>query len=225
MISFAILSVFVVNLFGGSADAFGPTPAVEQRGFAEMSLPPPADARPITASRAGGTLHHPVDLCKLMAMVSAGGIYQVVGMSATLEDDDEGNHDRPYTYATLALMEEWSKGAPKLVTARMRGGPLKDPNFIRSSPVSIAVGDSFGFVLLYPKNNKGYAGVDELLIFHSEQGQGFSNGQLFTEAGWSPNLVGFWLKTNFAAKAAAIGPIGSCPLQVLPHGSKELVEK
>ncbi len=221
MISIGMFSIYLVRLFAASAGYHGALLSAEPP-TEQISPPrPPAGAVPVPFSVAGGSLHVPVDLCKLTAMSTTGGVYTVESMAATLEDDTEGNHDRPYTYANLVQVEEWSKGAPKTVTVRMAGGPLKDPKYMRTSPVSLAVGDTFGYVFSYPANNKGFAGIDELWIFRSHDGGGYSNGQIFGEVDWTPSIVAFWFKANFAAKSLGLGAKDSCPLQVYPKGAKE----
>jgi len=221
MISAGILCFYLLRVLGANLATQSGLSATDSPTEQIAPVHSPIGAGPVSFSVAGGAVHVPVDLCKLVAMTTSGGVYTVESMAATLEDDTEGNHDHPYTYANLVRVEGWSNNAPKTVTVRMSGGPTKDPKYTRSSPVSLAVGDTFGYVFSFPANNKGYAGIDELWIFRVHEAGGYSNGQIFEEADWTPDIVAFWFKANFAAKSVGLGSQSACPLQVYPKGMKE----
>lgn len=154
-----------------------------------------------------GSVYRASTLCQLMATAATGGKYRVEELKSTLEIDDSGI-ERPFTYVTLKRLEAWDKDAPDVVVARMRGGATRTPGKSRTSPISLILGDSFGYLLHFPDGNRGYPAMGPLWVFREEE-MGYSNGQLFTSPVWSEEWVKYWLQTNFAASPA-------CPLEMKP---------
>lgn len=119
-------------------------------------------------------------LCDAVQRFTGGsGLYEVLSLTSVVEAAPEPHRDRTqvYTYVSLRLLEAWSKDAPALPVARMRGG-LSSTGIMVPGTIEVSVGEKLPLLLQGPTEyNRGYFALNEqgTFRFDSEEGE-YSNG-------------------------------------------------
>lgn len=157
----------------------------------------------------------PVGLCWLVKASRAGiGEYKVESLQLAKEvvNSSSGGtaQEKDFAYAKLTLIEPWTSIAPNAPTARIWDCVAT------VCPVSLSVGETVVLFLDIPATtNKGYYNAGPVWLWQNKDGQGWTNGAIYSKTNMSLDA----LKASVQTLADDLGASGTCSFDVKPDPS------